>query len=120
MQQAALLFDPPPSKPRREEMRDDGIDRAVSHADRVIPDWSEKAHALSIAYLQSLGSGAQTTSEKVRIYAERAGLPHPPDKRAWGAVMLRLARAGRLRKRGWTTAEDPKVHCNPVSLWEIA
>jgi hypothetical protein len=33
--------------------------------------------------------------------------------------MLKAARAKLIVKKGWTTATDPKVHCNPVSLWEI-
>lgn len=102
-----------------EMFRDDGIKRAVDHADKVHESWSDKAFDLLKDYVSLIGKDSQCTSEMVRHYAESHGLPHPPDKRAWGAVMLKAARANLLFKKGWTTATDPKVHCNPVSLWGV-
>jgi hypothetical protein len=102
-----------------EILRDDGILRAVDHADAVHEKWSDKALAMLIEYIDLIGgTGSQFTSEMARFYAEEQGLPKPPDKRAWGAVMLGAARTKKCKKIGWTTASDPKVHCNPVSLWE--
>jgi hypothetical protein len=100
------------------ELRDDGISRAINHANHIDPTLGERA----LSYVQQIArsSGQRTvTSEYIRQYAEQNGLPFPPDKRAWGAVMRRAAKAGYIRKVGWTTATDPKVHCNPVSLWEV-
>jgi hypothetical protein len=102
-----------------EMFRDDGIKRAVDHADKVHESWSDKAFDLLKDYVGVIGTDSECTSEMVRHYAEANGLPHPPDKRAWGAVMLKAARANILLKKGWTTATDPKVHCNPVSLWKV-
>lgn len=102
-----------------ELLRDEGIQRAVDHADRVEADWSSNAYAMLVQYARHKGSGAHITSEAVRNHCEWFGLPLPPDKRAWGAVMLKASRAGVIRKAGWTTANDPKVHCNPVSLWQV-
>lgn len=102
-----------------ELFRDDGIKRAVDHADKVHENWSDRAFDLLKAYISLIGNDAEFTSELVRNYAETYNLPHPPDKRAWGAVMLKAAKANLIFKKGWTTATDPKVHCNPVSLWQV-
>jgi hypothetical protein len=99
-----------------EVLRDDGMRRAVDHADRVAPQWSEQA--LDAVRAFSL-TRDHITSEQVRQWAEKDGLSAPPDGRAWGAIMRRAAKEGLIRKIGWTTATDPKVHCNPVSLWEV-
>jgi hypothetical protein len=101
-------------------LRDHGITRAVNHADRVHSNWSDRAFDSLKQFIQTkLRKGDVITSEAVRSYAATHGLPTPPDKRAWGAIMLKAARAKLIVKKGWTTATDPKVHCNPVSLWEI-
>jgi hypothetical protein len=102
-----------------EILRDQGIQRAVDHADRVESKWSDRAYEMLVRHAKHLGQGSNITSEAIRNHAEWFGLPPPPDKRAWGAVMLRAARAGVIAKVGWTTANDPKVHCNPVSLWQV-
>ena len=106
-----------------EILRDEGMRQAVEHADAVHGNWSERAMDMLKDYLEllryGLGEGQQFTSEMVREYAEQMGLPDPPDKRAWGAVMVKAARAGLIVKKGWTTSRNPKVHCSPTSLWEI-
>jgi hypothetical protein len=100
-------------------LRDRGIQQSVEHADRKHEGWSDMAFNMLKDYTALIGIGGQITSEIVRDYAKQNLLPEPPDGRAWGAVMLRAAKAGLIKKVGWTTAQDPRVHCNPVSLWEI-
>lgn len=98
-----------------EQLRDAGIASAIQHADAESPTWSERAFRFVRAFATMNNN---LTSEGVRQYAERCGLPKPPDGRAWGAVMIRAVRAGIIAKIGYTTALDPKVHCNPVTLWQ--
>ncbi len=97
------------------QLRDDGMARAADHAEVVEPGWNELALEYVRVYAKA---NRQLRGEMVRIYAENRGFPLPPDKRAWGAVMMRAAKAGLITKLGWTTAVDPKVHKNPVSLWQ--
>jgi hypothetical protein len=102
-----------------EILRDEGIMRAVDHADKVHEQWSDRAFSTLTDYIELIGgAGSEFTSEMVRFYAEDQGLPKAPDQRAWGAVMLKAVRANKCKKKGWATATDPKVHCNPVTLWE--
>lgn len=113
------IFGDRPAEEQAKARRDDGIYRAVSHADQVAPGWSDQAFKISAMYLSRLNAGSETTSEAIRLHAEGAGLADPPDTRAWGAVLLRLAKANKIKKLGWTTAQDPKAHCRPVTLWQI-
>lgn len=108
---------PPTLRERAVAARDRGIKTAADHADAVAEGWSEAAFQHTRRFLEDKPSGHQFIGEEVRQFAERSGLALPPDKRAWGAVMLRCARAGLMRKIGFTVASDPKVHCNPVSQW---
>lgn len=122
MSQSDLFGDPPEPPPEtlRElavAARDRGIQTAVDHADAVEPGWSDVAFAYLRQFLADKPSGHEFTGEAVRQFAERAGIARPTDKGAWGAVMRRGARAGLMRKIGFTEATDPKVHCNPVSKW---
>ena len=96
---------------RRE--RDAGIKRATDHANRVEPRWADTAYAFLEGYA---ARHASFTSEDVRIAG--AGLiPEPPDKRAFGGVMLRAARGGLIAHHGFAVARDPRVHCNTVRVW---
>lgn len=101
------------------ELRDDGIKRAVDHADSlapaVAPKWSDTAFDYLLEYARENRS---FTSEDVRQAAERAErVTIPPDKRAWGGVVQRASRAGIIERAGFVTAKDPKVHCNNIALW---
>lgn len=103
----------------RKDLAEQGAQLAADHADAVIEDWQDRAFYLLTEFCRHHAYGAQLTSERIRQYAEKQGLPNPPDKRAWGAIMLKAARKNLIRKIGWTTANDPKVHNNPVSLWTV-
>lgn len=109
------LFKQPVNDALARKLRDEGMQRAIDHADRVIDRWQDKAYESLRVYISF--NSQPFLSEDVRVYAAHLGIPDPPDKRAWGAVMMRAAKAGLIRKLGWTTASDPKVHKNPVSQW---
>jgi hypothetical protein len=98
-------------------LRDEGIDRAVAHADRVKPGWSQMAYEELKAFLIHTGLN-EFTSEHVRDFADAWGFQPPPEKRAWGGVMLRAARAGLIRKTGqYTTSMNANCHNMPKALW---
>ncbi len=96
------------------EMRDAGISMAIGHADAVRPTWSDRALGYVKEYFARNAIG---TCEQVRQFAASKGFESPPDGRAWGSVMVGACRARIVSKGGWTTATDPKVHCNPVREW---
>lgn len=97
--------------------RDDGMRRAVDHADAVSERWSDRAYNALRGFTGALPVGTLFTSEQVRRYAELHGLPAPPDQRAWGAVMMRGRRVGLFSSRGYATSENEQAHCRPVTQW---
>lgn len=100
--------------PSGEQLRDDGMQRAVIHADEIDDSWSAKALRYVMDYAKS---HPMITCEAVRAIAERDGLPVPPDRRAWGSVMTMAQKQKAIEWDSYTRAVDPKVHKNPVSLW---
>lgn len=98
---------------------DDGIQRAVTHADAVEPSWSDRALNALLWYASATGGGERPGPfliEDMRACAYLAGLPPPPDGRAWGAVVQRAARAGHIVQVGFERAKSS--NCSPKCLWE--
>ena len=95
----------------------EGANRAAAKADRLHGNWSDRA----LAYLERwcLTSGVSTfMTEDVRMAAERAdGYLEPSDSRAWGAVILKAKRLGKLVHAGYSANKDPSCHGSPKSVW---
>lgn len=93
--------------------RDDGMRRAVEHADDVTAEWSKRAIGLLIEYARWDDAGF--LAEQVRLFAHDQGLPSPPDGRAWGAVFQRAAKAGHIVRLGYAPAKSSNL--SPKVLW---
>lgn len=96
--------------------RMDGMQRAVEHADRVEPEWSELA-------LDFLGRFARQHPYPFlieQVIAESIGdVPQPPTTKAWGAIVRRASREGWLVKAGYADATATRNAC-PKILWRYA
>lgn len=102
-------------------LRDAGIQRAVDHAEAVIPRWVDRAYEILCCYLKHPDRDSQAfTSEDVRVYADGLGLPEPPHLRSWGGVFQRASRAGLIERVGVRTARAPHVHCSVLNLWRAS
>ena len=100
------------------ELRNDGAARAAEHADRTIPTWAERATLAVHVYLVR-EIAQEFTGEDVRVWAsEHMGVPEPPDRRAWGAVMMRIAREGKIRRIGYQPHKDPSRHNGISTVWQ--
>ena len=91
--------------------RDDGIRRAVEHADSVEPSWSDRAGAMLLQYAASREAWM---AEDLREWAHARGLPSPPDGRAWGVVVRRAAAAGHIVKVGAGPARSSNLSLKHV------
>lgn len=89
---------------------------AAQAAERRHPGWLDMAFEAFVRYATQHPNGF--TTEAVRV--ANPDIPPPPDKRAWGAVVLRAMRAKRIKSLGFTRAQDRKVHGNLVALWGLA
>lgn len=105
------LFSLPPIT--GEQLRDKGIERAITHANQIDIGWSEKAFSFLIQYLQT---AAEFMVEDVRKASEGI-VPAPPSLRAWGGVIRRAAFAGLIKKIGFKNVINAKAHCTPASVW---
>ncbi len=96
----------------------EGIDRAVDHAERDVPVWSEVAFAFVKLYATQHRGEKFTGYEIVR--ASKARVTAPPTDKAWGGPLQRAARAGIIRKVGGVPDPNPERHGSMVPLWEAA
>lgn len=94
----------------------DGMTRAVDRADRERPGWSEEAFDALLAFAAT--ADADFTAERARAACHDAGLPVPPDARAWGAVFKRASGKGHIVRVGYA----PRACGNntPAPLWRSA
>ena len=102
------LFDGP-------HLRDEGIQRAVDHADYQEPKWSYKAYNFLRLYIQ----GHKVFMVEQLREASVGIVPEPPSKRAWGGVIVRAVKAGIVRRKGFCNVANPSAHCTPATVWEV-
>ena len=101
-----------------EQGKEEGMQTAVDHADRVIPEWSERAFDMLKAFTRE--HSGEFICENMRRWAYGRGLSTPPIDRAWGAVMLRGAKSGIIRSTGrYEKTVGPTAHRSLASIWEI-
>jgi len=100
--------------------RDRGMATAAAHAGRVHSDWSDRAFDFFRDHVATLDRRARFMAEDVRAAAEAAGMPAPPDARAWGAVTSRAARERIIKRVGYGPQRSAGCHMAPKSIWSRA
>lgn len=95
------------------ELRDLGMARvARSSGD----DWQDLAMGFLTEWIKH--KPGPFFIEDVRHAAEARGIEPPPDRRAWGVVAMRAARAGFIRRVGYGPQKSPNAHMAPKSIWQ--
>lgn len=94
---------------------DNGMQRAVDHAEEKVQSWSDIACTFLIQYIKS---GKEFMVEDVRK-ASAGIVPEPPSLRAWGGVIRRAAKAGFIYRVGYKKVSNVKAHATPASVWTI-
>ena len=104
------------------KLRDNGIKISADNAERVHNGWHGKADFLLSEFLCFKRHSADNKflGEDVRKYAEDQGLAKPPSDRAWGSVMVRAARCGKVIKAGYALTTNSRAHRTPATLWTYA
>src|SRR5687768_11496245 len=99
--------------------RDSGMKQAADHADYVSKDWCERAYRYLKLYINSGNLKKKFKIEDVRELAKSAVfLEDPPSLRAWGAVTMRAAREGMIKRVGYTQVKNPNANRANVSVWQ--
>lgn len=99
--------------PTGEQLRDEGIKRAIDHADAEQPKWSEHAWWFLQTYMKTHKT---FTTEEVRKASEGV-IPEPPDARAWGGIIRKAVKEEMIELITYVPAEDPKAHRRPTAKW---
>jgi hypothetical protein len=107
-----------PERSEAAARRDDGIERAASHAERVSDGWKARARGYLLEYLATRRRGDDFLAEVAREFAEGRGMDAPPDGRAWGAVFQSAAREKLIVKAGYSPARSSNL--SPKVLWRVA
>ena len=100
-----------------QKLRDKGIQQAVDHANIETENWSENAYRFLLEYIKTKING-RFMAEDARE-ASAGIVPEPPSKRAWGGIIVRAVRSGKIKRAGFMTVKNEKAHCTPATLWEI-
>lgn len=98
--------------------RDEGIQKAITHAESVVPEWSELAYAELKKFL--LNYPGEFMAEQFRSHCALVDFPLPPHSRAFGGVFLRAARAGIIEKVRLQQVTNKKAHLCYASVWRRA
>lgn len=102
-------------------LRDLGMEKAADHADQVHGNWQDAAYEFLKKYIgytktPFMGEDVRRAAE----LAEGSPVPTPPSKRAWGAVLVRAATEGLIKKKGYGTVTNPLAHRTPAAIWIAA
>jgi hypothetical protein len=106
-----------------ERLKEDGMQRAIDHADAVSeisPQWSQRAFNAAVQYVREFPSGHQFKTEDVRLWADKHNkIEQPPSDRAWGGVIVKLANQKLIYKVGHAVVNNPNAHRCFATLWAI-
>lgn len=112
MTQASLFSKAAPTLARARRKGHQGAARAGQRAGAV---WLEAA-CLAVLRLGRHITGGWLL-ETIREWLADEQFPVPPDARAWGAVLQRLKREGRIQAVGYRSARSS--HGSPKVLWRV-
>ena len=94
----------------------EAIEAVEASANRAQEGWSSEAYSL---LLQFIAENPLFKAEDARAFAHiQGGLAKPPDLRAWGGVVQRAAREGRIKKVGHGKSNNKLSHYRPVMIWQ--
>lgn len=104
-----------------ERLRDEGLERAVTHADKVVPEWKDKCWSLFLEWLDRMPAGHRFLLEEFRLHCEAQGkIEQPPSNRAFGFLSVKAARAKLIFQCGTGKVNNPNAHRCNAGRWEKA
>lgn len=93
----------------------EAIDEAADDAERHAHGWSDRALEFVRQFAEA-NRGRQYLGQEIVRASLQTDLPQPPHTAAWGKPIQQAARAGLIKRVGFTA--DPHRHANSVPLWE--
>jgi hypothetical protein len=109
----------PPDLPlTARDLAQQGMDRASARVARIDPDWSERAYARLCRGLSLAPKGVMFTTEQIRANMP-AEFADPDKAAAWGNLVSKAAKAGKIEFVDWVPSASPQAHGKPVRRWRI-
>lgn len=102
-----------------EALRDEGMRRAIDHAEREVPNWAELAYEKLIEFTTEYPY-LEFMAEDFRKWAYHKGLPEPPHSRAFGGIMVKARRADLIVKIRISQVKNPTARCANANVWRRA
>ena len=91
-----------------------GAQRALDHAEAVIPSWGDQALSFFQRYAQN---NPAFLTEDVRVWAHQNGLDLPPEPRAWGQIPKMAVKLGIVIADGYAATQHKPAHSKAMRLW---
>lgn len=101
-----------PSLSQARAERNEGMRRAVEHADRTDANWSSQAYDFLVEFAKV---NEQFISEDVSDASKEMGLPQPPTDRAWGSVYLKASKNEIISQVG--IGRSRRRHASICPMW---
>ena len=118
MKQSEFDFNKKPDLNEKEarRLKNEGIDRAVTKADKDNPGWSERAYQFFVNKFLLIKNGP-FMAEEFRSYCALMDFTLPDNARAFGGVIKRAAANGIIERVGFQNTKNKKAHLTPATLW---
>lgn len=101
---------------RARENRDNGIQRAVDHADAEIREWSTMAYEFFVnVFLKHTKAPFMTEDFRASC---KGVVPDPPSLRAFGAIVVKAKKNGLIRRVAIKSVKNPRANCAMANVWE--
>ena len=95
------------------ELKEEGMKRAIQHAEIIEPNWQEMA----LRFLETFAHNHLVfTGEDVRN-ASSGIVPEPPCLRSWGSVIRTAANRGWIEQIGTVKVRNARAHCANAARW---
>lgn len=118
MKQSEFDFNKKPDLNEKEarRLKNEGIDRAVTKADKDNPGWSDRAYEFFVNKFL-LNHNGPFMGEDFRSYCALMDFPLPANNRAFGAVFVRAKSRGIIKSVGKQPTRAKKSHQANAELW---
>jgi hypothetical protein len=106
------------NEPTAKELGEQGMTRAVDHAERESPGWKDKCFDLFKEWLSKVPVGHRFLMEDFNEWALENGLETPPSFNAFGHLPKRAAAKKLIHSTGVAVGKKKRGHGSWVCIWE--